>query len=227
MNIVIRILGILIAFFSLRTGGKSSEEKEKKEGVSVGKVLLIVVVFWYVTKQFQNSQKEDLEATAPTDITVIQAQSIYKALHPFNNPTGLDGLDYNALLQVADEILKQNVERVTANYRTLYGITLGSDIAKELNQNQQIEFYGRLNKTTQTVTIKYNKGDELYARKDLKVLRINDTTKVETTVKKNQLIGEYLGVYFKVKATGKVYLRVDLDWSLSEGYVDITEVYKQ
>lgn len=226
MNILVNIIGVIIAFLSLRTGGKEAEVKEKKEGISLGKVALIIVAFWYVVRQFQNSQKTDLESQAPTDITVIQAQAIHKALHPYSNPTGVDGLDYNELLQIADEILKQNVAKVTSNYQTLFGISLGGDIGKELTKNQSLEFYARLNKTTTKPNIVINKGDEVYAREDLTVWKTSDTTKVQTTIKKGESVGDYLGKYFKVNSTGRVYILIDLNWTFNDGYVDISKVYK-
>ena len=225
MNILVNAIAILVGLFSLRTGGKDEAQKESKEGISLGKVAIIVIGFWYVTKQFSNSQKEDLEATAPDDITVIQAQSIYKALHPYSNPVGLDGLNYNDLLQVADEILKPNVSKVTSNYYTLFKVTLGGDVGKELSKNQQIEFYARLNKTTATPKVQFRKGDEVFAREDLNVYKESDSTKVQTTIKKGESVGEYLGKYF-VATNKKVYMLIDVNWTWNDGYVDSSKIYK-
>lgn len=227
MNLLVNAIAIIIGILGLRTGGKEEKVQEEKKGLTFGKIIIIGVAFWYISKKYTESKSEDLESKAPTDITIVQAQAIHKALHPYSNPTGVDGLDYNALLQVADEVKKVDVAKVTSNYYTLFRVTLGGDLGNELSKNQVTEFYVRLNKETATAPkVVYNTGDVLFAREDLSVFKESDSTKVETTFKKGDEIGTYLKFSGKNVKTGKIYFLIDIDWSIKKGFVDASKVYK-
>lgn len=241
MGAILTYLPILLALFSFNLGGDKTEKNgTKKEGLTLGTAVIILVAFWYINTTW-NENKKQQEAKNVDDPNVLLAQRIRVSVNTwgYDWSIDIDGYDKDALLGIAREIkTKDQFDKIASSYQTQFGEDMVQRIRKEMAEVYSL-FVGSLafnSSPTNPTNSKLLKGERVFAKSSVFAYSAkNSSIKLDTQYFAGDFVGIYQGTDIQsaktkiIYALVKVYKYLNIDTPLTTemGYVDKSKLYKQ